>query len=275
MSQSKLKPILKSVEKFYHLLNFPRKPTYAQIVGTATHILILQPHLAHTIIEKPSFNATTREGKIFNFILEGKSNDFFPVREGKIKKQLEGQFYEISSEEEKFIFNIRENYSRLLQANSDSLFLKSEDYDKVHKMAEAVRANADAAYILSCCTAFEKVYKFDYKGIGFKAQLDGEGDEFVLDFKTTLIENDDWEIEREIKNRLYDFQAACYLQGSQKKDYFFIFVRNEAPYEVFPIHLSWEKIFAGREKFDLACDKLNHCLQHNPTFKPNNRLRMI
>jgi hypothetical protein len=93
--------------------------------------------------------------------------------------------------------------------------------------------------------------------------------------KTTRCENKEFKIKNEILNNGYHFQAATYLQATGKKHYYIIFVRNEPPYATFPVKLSGEVIEEGRYLLDDACVLYKNCLQSNPEFKADNKLKVI
>lgn len=277
MSQSKLKLILDGIEEFKHKLDNPDEPSESQNLGSAVHILILEPEKSNMIVKMPKINGTTRKGKIFKFLQEGKGPNFFPVT-SKTKKQEEGQFYEVDQEEMEFILQIGAEYGAIFTNPDQFIALSETEYEQAHKMAEAAFKNDDTNLILKSCQHYEKTHHFDYMGIPFKCQLDGQGHPFILDLKTTVIKNNDFIIKNEIRNRRYHFQAALYskiFNDNSDFIYYILFVRNVAPYSVFPIQLSQELLDEGRYQLDEACKIYNHCLEYNPEFIPNNRLRII
>ncbi len=235
MSQSKLKRILDGVEEFKYFLDNPPEKTDAMNLGQAVHLLVLQPHLAVDKLELMK--------KFDRRTKEGK--------EASLRQQ---------EEMEKF---------------PDKIFLDLADFLKANEMAESVCRNTDAAQILSCCESFEESHFFEYSGIPFKCQTDGMGSDFVLDLKTTRCTNNDYKIRQEIMNNGYHFQAACYLAGTGKTDFYIIFVRNEPPYAVFPVKLSQDMLDQGRWLFDDACELYKKCLRENPDFKADNKMREI
>jgi len=272
MSQSKLKNIADGIEEFKYAVDHHREPTPEMILGTAVHTLLLEPHLAHTIVTVPKYHANSREGKIQAFIKEGKRLDFFPIAKGKTKKPGEGLFYEVDLEEYAFANDTIEKYAHIFENINDYQVLSEEDLARAQAMAASVRANEDANRYLTACTAFEEYSEYTYKGIRFKRSRDGVGARFVLDLKTTSIKNNRWKIKKEIEDRGYDFQAVSYMLEDNKEEYIIIFVRSVAPYACFPVKLSETTLDAGFQKFDAACDTYNDCIENNPTFTPNNRL---
>lgn len=277
MNQSKLKIILDGIEEFKYAIDNPKKPSESQNLGSAVHVLILEPHRADVIATVPKFDGNSREGKIFKFMMEGWGPDYFPVTDKKTKKQEKGKFYEVDSQEKDFIFEMGSKYAKVLTKPQDYIILTEEEHEQAKRMAEAAFKNDDTKHILSASRHFEKIHHFTYKDINFKCQLDSQGHMFIADLKTTTIKNNDYEILRALRKYRYLFQAACYANvfGAGQLSYFILFVRSEPPYAVFPIKLSQARMDEGREEFDRACDDYNYCLKHNPNFIANNELREI
>jgi len=278
ISQSKLKVILEGIEEFKYNLDHPMTSSDEQNLGTAVHTLILEPHKAHTIIGIPKFPSNSRKGKIFNFLREGKKMSFFNATNSKVKKQGD-DFYEIDEEDElEFLIEMNQKYGpvfRYSQNTEKYLFLSESDYEKAYAMARSVMSNSYCKNLLQKCTAFERSHFFSYKGIDFKSQLDGEGIDgipFILDLKTTNLPNNKFVLRNEIRSRGYHFQAATYLKTNPDAMYIIIFVRNKAPYSVFPKLMSPDLLEEGQEKLDKACDIYLDCLMTNPDFVSDNEL---
>lgn len=279
MSQSRLKTILDGVEEFKHKLDNPPTPSDSQNLGSAVHVLILEPHRCDVIQKVPKFDSKTREGKIFNFLLEGKGPDYFPLATKKTKKQEKDVFYEVDEEERDFVFKMGAHYGHIFTSPQNYLILDETEYEQAHRMAEAAFKNEDTRFILSASKHFEKTHYFTYKGIEFKCQLDTQGYMFFADLKTTVVNNDDWSIKNTIRKYRYHFQIAAYSQvfgeDWHKVCRYILFVRSEAPYAVFPVQLGQDLFDEGMQQFDQACDIYNDCLINNPNFIANNRLRVI
>lgn len=275
MSQSKLKIILDGVEEFKYAMDNPKKASDSQNLGSAVHVLILEPHRDDIIATVPKFDGNLREGKIFKFMMEGKGPDYFPISAKKKKNQEKDVFYEVDAEEKDFIFEMGAKYAKVLSKPQDYLILTEEEHDQAKRMAEAAFKNDDTRHILSASQHFEKVHHFTYKDIDFKCQLDSQGHMFVADLKTTTVKNNDYEILRAMRKYRYLFQAACYANVFTANLYYILFVRSEPPYAVFPIKLSQSRMDEGMVEFDKACDDYNYCLKNNPNFIANNELREI
>jgi hypothetical protein len=276
MSQSKLKVILEGIEEFKYNLDQPTVSSDEQNLGTAVHTLVLEPHKADTIVALPKYAANTRKGKILNLLREGKDMTFFNATNSKVKKQGD-DFYEIDENEElEFLIEMHQKYALIFKHPEKYLFLSESDYEKAHAMARSVRSNSYCSNLLQKCTAFEHSHYFTYKGIDFKAQLDGEGIDgvpFILDLKTTNLPNNKFILRNEIRSRGYHFQAATYMKTNPEAMlYIIIFVRNKPPYSVFPKLMPADLLEEGQERLDKACDIYLDCLMNNPEFIADNEL---
>lgn len=268
ISQSQLKWILYGAEEYRYQKENPEGATEPKNIGSSVHILLLQPHLSHHVIdggeEFPS--ALTKVGKVLLRLQNGENlQDIWDEEDAlskndKIKieelKNLHPQFFE--NPMKYFIFN-------------------SKNYQRIQIIVQEIKSNADSSELLKRCTAFEKIHLYNHKDIDFKAQLDGISSDFILDLKTTRTLNDERAIRNQIFSYDYHFQAASYMIAAQRpiENYFIIFARTEPPYSVFPVQLSRETLEEGRRKFDYACDLYNECLTFNPEFNPMNKIKVI
>lgn len=302
MNQSSLKWILEGVDVFKDKLDYPSEPSDEQLLGTAVHLLLLEPHLKHKIVKKPKYDGNTRQGKIFKKLMEGKSFNHFPVTNGKKKTQNE-MFYEIDHEEQAWLLGVVEEHAGLFARDKETIVLSEDAYETAHKMAESALNNTRTRELLAAATAKEKVYRFEFDDIDFKAQLDLEGihyleiddngvyipRHFVLDFKSTSAKCTRRSIEEEIRKYWYHFQGAAYIiayllerfkdldltNGFSKLaeiDFIMIFIKSTRPYTVYPVKLSLNLLAEGYGAYISACKKYNYCLKHNPEFKADNDL---
>jgi len=289
INQSLLKHILESEEAFGLAKKEPFAPTANQILGTAVHRLILEPHLSHTLLKLPKLDMTTRLGKMWNYVFkEKKPDDFFFVFDkdraprGKKTKPVIADKYVITPDEFDEFQEIKKDYMHLLsfEDEKDILFLNEEQFDTAHAMAQKIRQNTDAAFLLECCSAFEKEYYFEFQNIQMKAKIDAEGllptrKSFLLDLKTTG-ETKKSKLPYVIDDWKYAFQAAFYLLATGGRDLFFIiFVSSKKPYTVFPVQISQSRIQKAFEEILFACKKYNDCLINNPEFITNNKIELI
>lgn len=287
MNQSKLKYILKSEADFKMRLEEHFKQTDEMRLGSAVHLLVLQPHLSHKIMIAPAINGNTRLGKIWDYLLEGKQLDFFYVfdKERAPKgKKTPPKFvdkYVITPEEYEELLELKDKYAPIINRSPDVIILTQTQFDTAHKMVASIKNNTDAMTLINSCKAFEKAYFWKYNEIDMKGQVDGEGDfgdenqSFILDLKSTS-QFDKSKLKFVIDNMDYDFQAAYYLKGAMNKKYYFIiFINSQKPYLVYPFQLSAQTIQRGFDKLEKACNLYNNCLKFNPEFITDNKLELI
>lgn len=287
INQSLLKTILKSEEEFKLASEEKFTPTPEMILGSAVHRLVLEPHLSHTLLVSPKIDGNTRLGKIWNFIVnEKKEEDFFFVFDkdrmpkGKKTKPKIDDKYVITPEEYDEMQEMKSKYEYLLKFEEDVILLNQDEYDKAHKMAAKIRKNTEVSLILKACHSFEKEYYWEYKGIPMKGKVDAEGflankEGYIIDIKTTSKPINLKNISFIINDFGYDFQCAHYLIGTQNKYFFIIFVSSKAPYVVYPFQISNKIINEGMEKLNIACEKYNYCLEHNPEFITDNKIQLV
>lgn len=264
MSQSKLKWILYGADEFKYNAENPTPPSDSQNLGSAVHLMLLQPHLSERVIcvDKPS--GATRKGKIWKNL---------EVFKGEVTDAIAAMKPDKS--EQDFIDDMLKQYSNYFVSPENFIALKPDEYDSAHRITQRVLANTACRDLLESCDYYEKIHLYRHKNIDFKAQLDGIGSDFILDLKTTRVLNDEKLIRNQVFGNLYHFQAASYMVAAPKKKYFIIFARTEAPYAVFPVQLSDQVLDEGRRKFDEACEAYTWCLANNPNFESSNEVRII
>lgn len=279
LRQSTLKKILLSTGKFWSSYNSDEsKDTPDTLIGRSVHLLILQPHLKNLIVIKPDLDSGSRISKIVKMI-HG-SNIELRITENKTKKQEEGVFYECSQYEYDEAQNFIKNNQEYMNATSEHIILPLKDYDKVMKMVESFFINPDAVQILKSCKYLERNIQWEYRGHQMSSTLDGEGDDFVLDLKTTSHNN-----MKDFKNDFiyvkensggYAYQAASYLKASGRPDKRFlaIYIEKTEPYDVWVFEVSKDIIEIGESQFEESFDKLDQCLS-NKSFKTYNKIQYL
>lgn len=281
MRQSNLKHIFDGFSEFKNKLDNPSKTTEPQKLGIAVHTLILEPENAGMIITVPDLDAGSRKGKVFAFLQEGKRFEYLQLTQNKTKRQEAGVFYEIDQGELDFAHAMLGTYSNYFTSPDNFLTLSQTAYDKAHFMVESFRKNSFCKEVMSSAQGFEKEIFFEYRGIKFKTKLDIFDPVSVSDIKTTALLNRPYKVKREIEDRLYNFQSAPYSLAYQEQfgelpeDYFLLFIRNEAPYTVFPKALSKATREQGMLLFDEACSLYNYALENNPEFIDDNPVEFV
>ncbi len=99
----------------------------------------------------------------------------------------------------------------------------------------------------------EKAYLVEYEDRGeifpYKCKLDGVGDDYVLEIKSSSQATTAAAFKQEVADRHYDLQAAMYLYAANKSRHFFIVVNTVAPYNVKLYRTSDDTLENGRSKF--------------------------
>tara|TARA_B110000091_G_scaffold214337_1_gene267108 strand:- start:2533 stop:3318 length:786 start_codon:yes stop_codon:yes gene_type:complete len=88
-------------------------------------------------------------------------------------------------------------------------------------------------------------------GLECKGKIDIEGKDFLADLKTTSERRgaSPWKFDEFRKEWSVDQQGAFYLDGTQKKDFYFIMVELKAPHNVGVYKLSEKSISNGRAMY--------------------------
>lgn len=88
------------------------------------------------------------------------------------------------------------------------------------------------------------------QGYTFKSRADAMTDDYILDIKTTFAVSFN-EFKYEFFKYRYDVQAAAYLETFEMRGnpFYFIVCQSIAPYDVFVVRLSDERLAAGYEKY--------------------------
>lgn len=112
-------------------------------------------------------------------------------------------------------------------------------------------------------------------GVECKGKIDIEGKNFLADLKTTSERNgarvDKFKVFRDEYS--IEQQAAFYLDGTEKKDFYFIMCELKAPYNVGVYKLRPESISRGREEYRSQLEEYALWLDgKEPTFYNNNKV---
>ena len=96
----------------------------------------------------------------------------------------------------------------------------------------------------------EVPFACDYKGLKYKAKLDGVGEDYVLEIKSSSQATTAAEFRDEAMERHYDLQAAMYVRTSGRSKHYFIVVNTVAPYKVAAYKTSFDMLTSGFKKLD-------------------------
>ena len=144
-----------------------------------------------------------------------------------------------------------------------AMVLNTAEYDKVHRMAEAVRANSAAAELLSGTLVCEaSVLTQDaLTGVEMRARPDGWRTDIacLLDLKTTIDPSPEG-FAKQAANFGYHIQESFYrraleLDGHEVDRFIFIAVGKDAPYKVGIYELDAESLNEGDAAVQYALEQ--------------------
>lgn len=144
-----------------------------------------------------------------------------------------------------------------------AIILNTAEYDKVHRLAEAVRANTAAAELLSgdlVCEA-SVLTQDALTGVEMRARPDGWRKDIacLLDLKTTIDPSPEG-FARQAANLGYHIQESFYrrvmeLDGHEVDRFIFIAVGKDAPYKVGIYELDAESLNEGDAAVQYALEQ--------------------
>jgi exodeoxyribonuclease VIII len=144
------------------------------------------------------------------------------------------------------------------------------EYDTVMHMADAVRANADAAWLLSEGEAERSLWWDDTSystPLTCKCRPDWWNDDIVVDLKTTKDASPKG-FAKSCATFRYHVQQMHYMRGTRCKKFIFIAVEKEYPYNVGVYELDQEAAILGEQLRDGNMRTIAICKKNNawPTF---------
>jgi len=154
-----------------------------------------------------------------------------------------------------------------------------ETKDLLHTMENNFKTNAEIAQLMSKVTSVEGAYLCDIGTLKFKGKVDFEGENFIVDLKSTGKSADIRNFRYTIKDSHYDLQAAIYLTmkaeaqkvAVETLDYYIIAVETFAPYEVVPYQLSKETLEVGFQKLIEVQELYNTFIKEKKLYRPGIR----
>lgn len=138
------------------------------------------------------------------------------------------------------------------------------------------KTNVEIAELMKKVTSVEGAYLCDIGELKFKGKVDFEGENFIVDLKSTGKSASLSSFRYTIRDSHYDLQAAIYLTmkaEAQKVevntlDYYIIAVETFAPYEVVPYKLSQETLELGFHKLAEVQELYKEFVQQKKPYRP-------
>lgn len=249
LSFSSVKYILESPAKYLHKKQFPFTGSVYTELGTAIH-MFLQGSKDMIAYEPDLSQIKTKEGvlaKVPAMTNEGKAL----IKE--FRETLPKGVVAVPFETKELLLQVEENFSK----------------------------NGEISKLMKGVTSIEGAYIADVEELKFKGKVDFEGENFIIDLKSTGKSADPRGFRHTIRDSHYDLQAAIYLTmkaDAQKVavetlDYYIIAVETFAPYEVVPYQLSKETIEYGFEKLKEVVRLYKEFITPKKVYRPG--IRMI
>lgn len=151
-------------------------------------------------------------------------------------------------------FNSRKKEDKEAKAEFETLtngreIIDLDSMDRIKIMRDNLMSHFTAKRLLYN-TAREVSGVKEHEGYTFKSRADAICDNHILDIKTTFAVSLP-EFKYEFFKYRYDVQAAAYLETFEMRGcpFYFIVCQSIAPYDVFVVELSEERLAAGYEKY--------------------------
>jgi hypothetical protein len=121
-------------------------------------------------------------------------------------------------------------WNEFKELNEDKSIVTQKEYNHAFKTFKKAKENKVFRKLLMQTNEAEKHIEWKYNGINYHGFCDMVGDDFIADIKTCQDAGD--KFQRELKYGDYSLQAAMYLTGLPKKNYYIIAIEKGEPYNV-------------------------------------------
>ena len=145
-------------------------------------------------------------------------------------------------------------YDAFCLENEGKIILNQNEFNEATTIRDAVWNNKIAKNIFLRTTEVESKFEMEYRDLKFKGIIDGIGNDFIFDLKTTQC-SEPSKFSRDAFNYGYNLQAAIYLKAVQRKHYYIISVESAAPYNVTVFEMTSELINMGTQELETLITK--------------------
>jgi len=120
------------------------------------------------------------------------------------------------------------------------------------RMHENIYSNINAAHLMNEAKGRETIHFWEdvETGLKCKGKVDAEGEDYLVDLKTTSKGADHESFNKFVNDYKITQQAAFYLNGTKKKDFYFIMVELKAPFGVGIYKMSEQAIEFGNKQVE-------------------------
>jgi len=145
-------------------------------------------------------------------------------------------------------------YDAFLEENEGKDIISVKDHEEALEIRDKVWNDEISAKILSETQEVEIEFEQELYGVNMKGFVDGLGDDFCFDLKTTQ-SSEPSKFARDCFNYGYHLQAAIYLAATGKKKYYIISVESSAPFNVTVFRMTEDLLDEGFALLDRLLQK--------------------
>lgn len=153
----------------------------------------------------------------------------------------------------------KEEYAKFVEefksiAGDEGIIVPASFEKILNAIMTNVNSNPKILKLLNNCK-FEVPVISECLGIKFKAKVDGLGEDYVLEIKSSSRATDAKDFKDEALERDYDLQASMYLHATHTNSHYFIRVATVAPFSVDAYKSSHEFLMSGVKKMGIVVER--------------------
>jgi hypothetical protein len=148
-------------------------------------------------------------------------------------------------------------YDEFVENNVGKTIISQKDYDDANTVKAAVFNNDSVHDMFLKTHTTEEVVEWARGKNRFKSIIDGRGDDFIFDLKTTA-SADPKKFTNDAFKYGYAMQAAMYCMAAGVESYYIIAVESGSPYNVTLFKMSDELIQYGVSEFNRIVENYNN-----------------
>jgi hypothetical protein len=246
----------------FYAKNVPRKEKKAFDTGTLAHLMILEPERAkEDIIVEPHITQWMRTNASKREFLDWLEETFPQVEPPSAPE----------SPEKAWLDGMIKGYRAAIKA-AGIMLVGQQEYDKARKMRDSVIEHPiGRAVFAGGEPEITMLARDSTSELLMKARVDWvpDGHDLLIDLKSTRCVSRE-EFARDAGKYQYHMQAAGYTIIDQlvhdrrtRREFLFVVLTNEEPYEAAFYKLDWEALQKGEARFNKALDMYSWCLKNN------------
>ena len=140
-------------------------------------------------------------------------------------------------------------YDEFVLENEGKMIISNSDFLEASQVKAAVWENEAVRLLFDMTNTTEELVEWTSNGISLKGFIDGIGDDFIFDLKTTQ-SSDPKRFASDAFKYGYAMQAAMYCEAKSIKNFYIIAVESKAPFNVTLFKMTDEMLAYGKDQFD-------------------------